>query len=242
LKRALGVCYYPEHWDEAVWAEDAARMAEAGIGWVRIGEFAWSRMEPEPGRFDWDWLDRAIDTLGAAGLKVVLGTPTATPPRWMLSRHPDMLAVDAEGRPRGFGSRRHYDFSHDGYREECRRIAKALGERYGRHPHVQAWQIDNEYDCHGTTLSYSDAAAPCLPRLARAALPVAGGAEPGLGQRVLVDGVPRLGRDRPAEPDGDRTEPGPCHGLPPLRLGSGRPLQPGAGGGAAEADRPALDP
>jgi hypothetical protein len=141
-----------------VWAEDAARMAEAGIAWVRIGEFAWSRMEPEPGRLVWDWLDRAIDTLGAAGLKVVLGTPTATPPRWMLARHPDMLAVDAEGRPRGFGSRRHYDFSHDGYREECRRIAKAMGERYGRHPHVHAWQIDNEYDCHATTLSYSDAA------------------------------------------------------------------------------------
>jgi beta-galactosidase len=156
--REIGVCYYPEHWDEPVWAEDARRMAEAGIAWVRIGEFAWSRMEPEPGRMVWDWLDRAIDTLGRAGLKVVLGTPTATPPRWMLAKHPDMLAVDAEGRPRGFGSRRHYDFSHEGYREECRRIARLMGERYGRHGHVQAWQIDNEYDCHGTTLSYSDAA------------------------------------------------------------------------------------
>jgi beta-galactosidase len=158
VKRGLGVCYYPEHWDEAVWAEDAARMAEAGIDWVRIGEFAWSRMEPEPGRFDWGWLDRAIDTLGAAGRRVVLGTPTATPPRWMLEKYPDMLAVDAEGRPRGFGSRRHYDFSHHGYREECRRIARLMGERYGRHPHVHAWQIDNEYDCHATTLSYSHAA------------------------------------------------------------------------------------
>jgi beta-galactosidase len=159
VKREIGVCYYPEHWDEKVWADDARRMAEAGISWVRIGEFAWSRMEPEPGRLVWDWLDRAIDTLGAAGLKVVLGTPTATPPRWMLAKHPDMLAVDADGRPRGFGSRRHYDFSHDGYREECRRIARLMGERYGRHPHVHAWQIDNEYDCHDTTLSYSDAAA-----------------------------------------------------------------------------------
>jgi beta-galactosidase len=158
VKRGIGVCYYPEHWDEKVWADDARRMAEAGIAWVRIGEFAWSRMEPEPGRLVWDWLDRALDTLGSAGLKVVLGTPTATPPRWMLAKHPDMLPVDAEGRPRGFGSRRHYDFSHDGYREECRRIARLMGERYGRHPHVHAWQIDNEYDCHATTLSYSDAA------------------------------------------------------------------------------------
>ncbi|AWB47263.1 beta-galactosidase [Gemmobacter aquarius] len=158
MKRTLGVCYYPEHWPEAQWAEDAARMAELGLTWVRIGEFAWSRIEPVPGRYDWAWLDRAIETLGAAGLKVVLGTPTATPPRWMLDRHPDMLAVDAQGRTRGFGSRRHYCFSHRGYRHESARIVTALAERYGRNPHIAAWQTDNEYGCHDTVLSYSDAA------------------------------------------------------------------------------------
>ena len=77
----LGVCYYPEHWPEATWAEDAARMKGVGLHWVRIGEFAWSLLEPDPGRFDWGWMDRAIDGLGTAGLKVVLGTPTATPPK-----------------------------------------------------------------------------------------------------------------------------------------------------------------
>jgi beta-galactosidase len=158
MKRTLGVCYYPEHWPEPQWAEDAARMAKLGLTWVRIGEFAWSRMEPEPGRYDWGWLDRAIETLGKAGLKVVLGTPTATPPRWMLDRHPDMLAVDAEGRVRGFGSRRHYDFSHQGYRAECAKIVGLMAERYGKNPAVAAWQTDNEYACHSTTLSYSDAA------------------------------------------------------------------------------------
>ncbi|SNT34643.1 beta-galactosidase [Tropicimonas sediminicola] len=158
MKPALGVCYYPEHWPEEIWAEDAARMVEAGLTWVRIGEFAWSRLEAQPGQFTFDWLDRAIETLGTAGLKVVLGTPTATPPRWMVEKHPDMLAVDAEGRPRKFGSRRHYCFSHLGYREESVRIARILGERYGRNPHVQAWQIDNEYACHDTTVSYSAAA------------------------------------------------------------------------------------
>ena len=156
--RRLGVCYYPEHWPEEMWAEDARRMAEAGLSVVRIGEFAWSRLEPSPGDLYWEWLDRAIETLGAAGLDVVLGTPTATPPRWMVSRHPDMLPVDAEGRPRGFGSRRHYDFSHDGYREEAARIARLMGERYGRSPHVGAWQIDNEFDCHDTAVSWSPAA------------------------------------------------------------------------------------
>lgn len=156
--RTLGVCYYPEHWPEAQWAEDAGRMKALGLTWVRIGEFAWSRMEPEPGRLELGWLDRAIATLGAAGLQVVLGTPTATPPRWMLTRHPDMLAIDKEGRPRGFGSRRHYCFSHRGYREESARIVQILAERYGRNPHVAAWQTDNEYGCHDTVLSYSPAA------------------------------------------------------------------------------------
>lgn len=157
-RRACGVCYYPEQWPEEIWAEDAARMREAGLEWVRVGEFAWSRLEPSPGDLRWDWLDRAIETLGSAGLRVVLGTPTATPPRWMLERHPDMLAHDREGRPRGFGSRRHYCFSHGGYREEAARIARLMGERYGRHPHLHAWQTDNEYGCHDTAVSYSPAA------------------------------------------------------------------------------------
>ncbi len=158
MQRSLGVCYYPEHWPEPQWAEDAARMAALGLTWVRIGEFAWARMEPQPGKLTLDWLDRAFDTLGAAGLKVVLGTPTATPPRWMLDRHPDMLAHDREGRPRGFGSRRHYDFAHQGYRAECARITEILARRYGANPHVAAWQTDNEYACHDTVLSYSPTA------------------------------------------------------------------------------------
>ncbi|MEM6656885.1 MAG: beta-galactosidase [Pseudomonadota bacterium] len=155
MKPELGVCYYPEHWPQQMWADDAARMIETGLSWVRIGEFAWSRMEPTPGNLRFDWLDRAIDTLGRAGLKVILGTPTATPPRWMLDRHPDMLAVDANGSARKFGSRRHYCFSHRGYVDECTRIARLMGKKYGRNPYVAAWQIDNEYGCHDTTVSYS---------------------------------------------------------------------------------------
>lgn len=74
MKRTLGTCYYPEHWRRAIWEEDAARMAALGLTWVRIGEFAWSRIEPASGDFYWEWLDEAIEVLGAAGLKVVLGT------------------------------------------------------------------------------------------------------------------------------------------------------------------------
>ena len=155
----LGCCYFPEHWPEAIWTDDARRMREMGLSMVRIGEFAWSRIEPEPGRFDWGWLDRAIATLQAAGLEVVLCTPTATPPKWLVDQMPGMVAIDAQGRPRGFGSRRHYCFSHRGYREESRRITKALAQRYGEHPAITAWQTDNEYGCHDTVLSFSAAAS-----------------------------------------------------------------------------------
>jgi len=158
MKRTLGTCYYPEHWPEEIWAQDAARMKKAGLKWVRIGEFSWSKIEPNPGELHWDWLDRAIETLGAQGLQVVLGTPTATPPRWMADRHPDMFAVDAQGQVRGFGSRRHYCFSHKGYFAESQRITRLMAERYGGNPYVAAWQTDNEYGCHDTTISYSDAA------------------------------------------------------------------------------------
>jgi beta-galactosidase len=171
MKRTLGTCYYPEHWPRAIWEEDAARMAALGLTWVRIGEFAWSRIEPAAGDFRWDWLDEAIEVLGAAGLKVVLGTPTATPPRWICDKHPDMFAVDAQGNPRGFGSRRHYCFSHQGYLDECRRIVTEIAKRYGRNPHVAAWQTDNEYGCHDTILSYSNAARQAFRGWLRARYP-----------------------------------------------------------------------
>lgn len=155
---SLGVCYYPEHWPEAQWADDATRMVALGLTHVRIGEFAWSLLEPTDRKYDFDWLERAIDTLHRAGLKVVLGTPTATPPKWLVDKMPDMLPVDAEGRVRGFGSRRHVCLAHTGYRRECARIVTALASRFGHHPGVVAWQTDNEYGCHDTTISYSEAA------------------------------------------------------------------------------------
>ncbi|MEM6535976.1 MAG: beta-galactosidase [Pseudomonadota bacterium] len=154
----LGVCYYPEHWPETVWADDARKMVDLGLKQVRIGEFAWSRIEPDPGRLEWDWLDRSIETLGQAGLEVMLGTPTATPPKWLIDQHPDILAHDAQGRPRQFGSRRHYCFSSQVYRTEAARIVELVAERYGGHDAVTSWQTDNEYGCHDTVRSYSPAA------------------------------------------------------------------------------------
>jgi len=152
----LGVCYYPEHWPESMWANDAREMAELGLKYVRIGEFAWSRLESAPGVFHFDWLDRAIETLAGAGLKVIMCTPTATPPKWLIDLYPDILPVDIKtGTVRGFGSRRHCDFSSENFRRESMRISEVLAKRYGQHPAICGWQTDNEIACHDTAHSGS---------------------------------------------------------------------------------------
>ena len=152
----LGVCYYPEHWPESLWPDDARRMRELGLTVVRVGEFAWSRLEPSRDNFCFEWLERAIDVLHAEGLEVVLGTPTATPPKWLIDEEPSILAVDENANPKGFGSRRHYCFSSAVYRRECCRIVEHLVSYFGTHPAVTTWQTDNEYGCHSTIVSYSD--------------------------------------------------------------------------------------
>jgi len=154
----LGVCYYPEQWPRTMWADDAKRIVELGITHVRIAEFAWSRMEPRAGEFVWEWLDEAVATLANAGLKLVLGTPTASPPKWLVDAHPDVLPVRADGTRWNFGSRRHYDVCSETYRRECLRIVSAMAERYGPNASIIAWQTDNELGCHETVPSYSPAA------------------------------------------------------------------------------------
>ncbi len=140
-------------------------MRALGLTTVRIGEFAWGRMEPDPGRYEFAWLDRAIETLGAAGMRVVIGTPTATPPKWLIDAHPEILPVDIHtGHVRGFGSRRHYDFSSEVYLTEALRITSLLAERYGANPHVIGWQTDNELCCHDTAMSGSPAARDAFRR------------------------------------------------------------------------------
>ncbi len=155
----LGVCYYPEHWPESIWQQDAEQMKELGLQYVRIGEFCWSRIEPEDGQFDFAWLDKSIEILAAQGLKVIFGTPTATPPKWLIDKYDDILPVDVNtGLTRGFGSRRHYDYSSENYLREALRISEVLVKRYGKHEAVVGWQTDNELSCHDTTLSASPAA------------------------------------------------------------------------------------
>lgn len=155
----LGVCYYPEHWPSERWPIDAQMMRDVGLTYVRIAEFAWQLMEPAEGQFAWDWLDEAITTLAGTGLQVVLGTPTAAPPAWLTHNYPDVLPVDAQGRTRNSGTRRHYCPTSPTYRRHSERIVRAMAERYGAHPAVVGWQIDNEFGCHDTLRCYCDQCA-----------------------------------------------------------------------------------
>lgn len=163
----LGVCYYPEHWPESEWPRDAEKMHALGIKKVRMGEFAWALFEPALGALHWDWMRRAMDVLHAQGLQVILGTPTACPPKWLVDAHPEILPRDAQGQVRGFGSRRHYCFSSQVYRHHCERIVTAMACALGDHPALVAWQTDNEYGCHDTIFSYGPTARAAFQQWCR---------------------------------------------------------------------------
>ena len=140
----LGVAYYPEQWPRERWEIDAELMAQAGLRLVRVGEFAWARLEPRPGEFELDWLEEAIDVIAARELEVIVGTPTAAPPAWLVERHPEILPVRADGRVQQFGHRRHYCPNVPSMRDATEGIVAALADRFGDDERVVAWQIDNE--------------------------------------------------------------------------------------------------
>ena len=162
----FGVDYYPEHWvypyagtpesPEARWDQDARLMEQAGVNVVRMGEFAWGLFEPEEGKYDFDWMRRAMDVMAKAGLKIVLGTPTAAPPIWLSQKHPELLPIDEQGLRRHEGTRRAYCMNSDVYWEYCQRIIRALAAALGNHPALIAWQIDNGLGGHGSVSSFND--------------------------------------------------------------------------------------
>jgi beta-galactosidase len=140
--------YNPDQWPEETWLEDARLMQAAGINLVSLGIFSWAKLEPQPGVFDFDWLDRLMDLLHTHGVSVNLATPTASPPAWMVRLHPEILPVTAEGVTLWHGSRRHYCPHSSAYNEFATRIAARLAGRYKDHPALVMWHIDNEYGCH----------------------------------------------------------------------------------------------
>jgi len=147
----FGCAWYPEQWEESRWPEDLRLMREAGMNVVRIGEFAWSRLEPADGEFHLDWLARAVTLAASFGIQAIIGTPTAAPPAWLTQAHPETLVIRADGKRATHGARCHGSPTSPVYRGFCGRIAEELARRFGRNPHVIGWQIDNEFNAvsHG---------------------------------------------------------------------------------------------
>lgn len=146
----LGVDYYPEQWDSALMEADMDRILELGCNVIRIGEFAWHRMEPEEGRFDFSFFDGVIAMAKEKGLQVIFGTPTATPPAWLIHKHPDILSQFPDGSSRAFGGRHVSCYSSQPYRDYCARIITQLVEHYKDEKAIVAWQIDNELGHEGS--------------------------------------------------------------------------------------------
>ena len=144
----FGGDYNPDQWTPETWQEDARLMQEAGVNLVSLGIFSWTKLEPQPGVFDFAWLDQLMDLLHLHGVSVNLATPTASPPAWMVRLHPDMLPVTAEGVRLWHGSRKHYCPHNPHYRQYATRIATQLAERYKDHPALVMWHVDNEYGGH----------------------------------------------------------------------------------------------
>lgn len=147
----VGVDYYPEHWDESVWEEDAIAMKQAGISLVRLAEFSWSVLEPHENQYNFDWLDKAIGIFKNQNISVVLGTPTATPPNWLVEQCPDVLPVNNQKQPIYPGVRCHRCYNSPSLRLHTAKIIKKLTNQYGKNKAVIGWQTDNEIaanDCH----------------------------------------------------------------------------------------------
>ncbi|MFO1451765.1 MAG: beta-galactosidase [Opitutaceae bacterium] len=141
----VGAYYYPEHWPREQWSRDLRRMAELGFAFTHMAEFAWANLEPEEGRFDFEWLDTCVAEAATRGLKVILCTPSPCPPAWLTAKHPEILTVNDQGvRSAPGGNRLHANQANPIYRQYIGRIVGEMAARYGQDPRIWGWQIDNE--------------------------------------------------------------------------------------------------
>ena len=140
----IGVFYYPEQWPENQWERDFNNIAKLGFEFTHLAEFSWTYIEPEEGRFDFRWLDKAVDMAYKAGLKIIMCTPTLCPPAWMGDRYPEIYLVGSDGRRREHGIRANASLSNPVYRDFAEKIVKAFAEHYGSDQRIWGWQVDNE--------------------------------------------------------------------------------------------------
>ncbi len=153
----IGTYYYPEHWSKDNWARDIKKMGEIGFEFTHFGEFAWTFIEPEEGKFDFAWLDEAVELAHQNGIKVIMCTSTPTPPAWLAQKHPEILMENADGRIMQHGSRQQISWSSSVYRDYVTKMVEAIGKHYGKDKRIWGWQLDNEPSHYGQ-YDYSNAA------------------------------------------------------------------------------------
>jgi beta-galactosidase len=145
-----GAAYYHEYMPYERLEKDVELMKRAGITVVRVGESTWTSWEPREGEFQFAWMDRVVDAMHAAGIRVVMGTPTYSVPPWLYAKHPEIMVVPLGQGRQGYGPRQNMDITHPVYRRYCERVIRKIAERYAKHPGVVGWQIDNETGAYGT--------------------------------------------------------------------------------------------
>jgi len=142
--------YNPDQWPAEVWEEDMRLMKLSHCNAMSVGIFAWARLEPAEGQFDFDWLDRVMDLIAENGGVAVLATPSGARPAWLARQYPEVLRVRADRQRNLFGGRHNHCLTSPVYREKVRIINSKLAERYADHPALAVWHLSNEYsgDCH----------------------------------------------------------------------------------------------
>jgi|SRR5664279_2408072 len=139
-----GVAYYHEYQPHERLSEDIRLMRAAGLTVVRLGESTWASWDPEDGRFEFEWMDRVVNALHDAGIKVILGTPTYAIPPWMHRKFPNLMAEYAQGSRAYYGARQNMNHANPGYRFYAERIIRELISHYAPQPAIIGYQVDNE--------------------------------------------------------------------------------------------------
>lgn len=152
----LGVDYYPEQWDISMMEQDLDNICELGCNVIRIAEFAWHLMEKKEGEYDFSFFDYVIEKAKTKGLKVIMGTPTATIPAWLAKKYPDIQSEFENGQKRAFGGRHVYCFNSPRMYEYSEKIIRAMAEHFKDEEAIVAWQIDNELGHEGSDICYCD--------------------------------------------------------------------------------------